>query len=245
MHPGSPVRIVSQGAQGEKPIPAVVSSIFPSANPDTHTAIVEAIVSNPDRSLLPGGFATMTITRAVHGDSLIVPAGSVISEDGQNSVWIARGAAQMYQAVICHSIYTAEEAKRDHYICPMDHGALVPMRTPDSDRGLKAYEVEVRTGASDGVSTEVASSDIAPGDRVVVHGMAGLVEGASVVNVGWGPNGPESFPSAAAANSGRVVYRCDKCGMTFSAADAKRDHYIDPMDGGKLVAVVPAHAGGA
>lgn len=31
------------------------------------------------------------------------------------------------------------------------------------------------------------------------------------------------------------------CGMTYSAADAKKDHYICPMDHSKLVAVKPAH----
>ncbi len=32
-------------------------------------------------------------------------------------------------------------------------------------------------------------------------------------------------------------YVCAKCHMKYSAAEAKKDHYIDPMDGGKLVAV--------
>ena len=30
-------------------------------------------------------------------------------------------------------------------------------------------------------------------------------------------------------------YVCAKCHMKYSAAEAKKDHYIDPMDGGKLV----------
>jgi hypothetical protein len=34
-----------------------------------------------------------------------------------------------------------------------------------------------------------------------------------------------------------TVYVCSKCHMKFSAADAKKDHYKDPMDGGTLVAV--------
>lgn len=35
----------------------------------------------------------------------------------------------------------------------------------------------------------------------------------------------------------QVVYECTKCHMKFSAAQAKKDHYVDPMDGGKLVLV--------
>lgn len=31
-----------------------------------------------------------------------------------------------------------------------------------------------------------------------------------------------------------VRYECAKCHMTYSAADAKKDHYKCPMDGGKL-----------
>jgi len=32
------------------------------------------------------------------------------------------------------------------------------------------------------------------------------------------------------------VYVCNKCHMKFSAANAKKDHFKDPMDGGTLVA---------
>ena len=32
-----------------------------------------------------------------------------------------------------------------------------------------------------------------------------------------------------------AMYVCTKCHMTYSAAEAKKDHYKCPMDGGKLV----------
>lgn len=32
-----------------------------------------------------------------------------------------------------------------------------------------------------------------------------------------------------------ITYQCQKCHMKVSAATAKKDHYKDPMDGGKLV----------
>ena len=38
-----------------------------------------------------------------------------------------------------------------------------------------------------------------------------------------------------------TMYQCQKCHMKVSAAMAKKDHYKDPMDGGKLVPV-PAKA---
>ncbi len=36
-----------------------------------------------------------------------------------------------------------------------------------------------------------------------------------------------------------TTYQCSKCHMTYTAAEAKKDHYKDPMDSGKLVAVTP------
>ena len=39
------------------------------------------------------------------------------------------------------------------------------------------------------------------------------------------------------------MYECQKCHMKVSAAVAKKDHYKDPMDGGKLVPVKPSSHG--
>jgi hypothetical protein len=39
------------------------------------------------------------------------------------------------------------------------------------------------------------------------------------------------------AKAASTTYQCVKCHMKFDAATAKKDHYKDPMDGGKLVAV--------
>jgi hypothetical protein len=42
-----------------------------------------------------------------------------------------------------------------------------------------------------------------------------------------------------------TMYECQKCHMKVSAATAKKDHYKDPMDGGKLTPVMNAPAKGA
>jgi len=47
---------------------------------------------------------------------------------------------------------------------------------------------------------------------------------------------------AAAKVPAATKYACSKCGMQYSAADAKKYKFIDPMDGGKLVAIKPAVA---
>ncbi len=37
--------------------------------------------------------------------------------------------ARMYTCVICHHEVNAAQAKKLHYICPADHGKLVPVKT--------------------------------------------------------------------------------------------------------------------
>ena len=39
------------------------------------------------------------------------------------------------------------------------------------------------------------------------------------------------------AKTAATMYECQKCHMKVSAAVAKKDHFKDPMDGGKLVPV--------
>jgi hypothetical protein len=108
--------------------------------------------------------------------------------------------------------------------------------------GGTARRVAVQAGATNGALTAVASDALSAGTPVVTRGQAGLTDGSSVVATAWGLNGPQTLPTAAAATSGQTVYRCEKCGMTYSAADAKKNNFIDPMDGGKLVPVAPAPA---
>jgi RND family efflux transporter MFP subunit len=195
IHVGSPVQIMVEGGQSPA-IHAHVTSVFPSADPQTRTAVVEAVISNPGDRLLPGAFVTMHITKGNITDRLLVPADALLYQGGQGYVWVAGGT-----------------------------------------ENASAQEIAVQPGASDGTWTEVTSPDLSAGERVVVHGQAGLVDGAHMVATAWGPNGPQSLPSATVANAGQTLYRCEKCGMTYSATDAKKDHYTDPMDGGTLVPV--------
>ena len=217
------------------------NAVFPSADTDTRTAIVEALVPNADHRLLPGSFVTMKIARPATADKMLVPAGAVISSEGQSFVWIARGvtaaAGSTYECSVCHMHYSAAQAERLHFRDPMDGGILTPIAAAPPSGPLTAHQVTVETGASDGAWTAVVSSDLKPGDRVVAHGQAGLMEGAQIVETAWGPDGPKSLPTAASANAGLTLYRCEKCGMTYSEADARKNHFVDPMDGGRLIAV--------
>lgn len=42
------------------------------------------------------------------------------------------------------------------------------------------------------------------------------------------------------AKTSATIFQCQTCHMKFGAAVAKKDHYKDPMDGGKLVPIKAA-----
>jgi multidrug efflux pump subunit AcrA (membrane-fusion protein) len=182
--PGSPVSLSAQGSPAREPIAARVTTVFPAADPQTHTDIVEAIVPNPGQRLLPGAFVTMRIAARAAGVHLLVPSESVVTMGGRSYVWIARAAngagATEYQCQKCGMRFSAADAKRDGYKDPMDGGALLPVADAGSSTSLSAHEVDVQTGASDGNSIEILSGDLHEGDLVVRSSIAGLTEGASV-----------------------------------------------------------------
>lgn len=247
VRPGTSVEIIPQGGTAHS-ITAKVTSVFPAANDQTRTAVVEAVIPNPGGRLLPGAFVTVRIAKPGASAGTLVPAGAVVSEGGNAYVWLASGGAitpATYQCEKCHMIYSAADARKNHYLDPMDGGRLLRVDSPSSSAtgGLTAHRVSVQARGSDGAWMEIAG-DIPAGSRVVTHGQAGLTDGTPVVATAWGADGPDSLPSAVAASQGQTLYRCEKCGMTFSAADAKKNNYVDPMDGGKLVPVTPPASSG-
>jgi RND family efflux transporter MFP subunit len=201
--PGNPVEIVPQ--DGGQSIAAKVSSVFPSANPDTRTAVVEADIPNPGHRLLPGAFVSVQIFKHAPSISqMLVPVSSIVTEGGQSFVWTTSASAAGNSSVV--------------------------------------HEIAVQVDESNDKYSAVESPSLNAGDQVVVQGQAGLIEGTRVVATDWGPNGPKTLPVAAKADADAITYRCSICGMHYSAADAKKLNYVDPMDGGKLVPVTPGAA---
>ncbi len=238
--PGTPIEIIPQGG-AIKSLAARVTSVFPAASDQTRTAVVEAVIPNLGGRLMPGAFVTVRIAKHGVSDRILVPAEAIMSEGGGSYVWVASGGASApisYQCEKCHMIYSASDAKRNNYHDPMDGGRLFPISSPSSSvRGLTAHRLPVQAGATDGTWTEIVSGDIPAGDQVVTHGQAGLTESAALVATAWGADGPQSLPTAVSAAHGKTLYRCEKCGMTYSEADARHNKFIDPMDGGRLVPV--------
>jgi len=93
---GSPVKVATTA--GGPPIAARVTAVFPFVEQGGRTAVVEAVVENPGRRLLPGQYVSMELTTGERPDALHVPRGAVAREGGQATVWvIADGRAEPHR----------------------------------------------------------------------------------------------------------------------------------------------------
>lgn len=83
---GSPVTVAT--ADGQATITALVTSVFPYVEEDSRTAVIEAVVANPERRFIPGQFVRMQFTTGTRQDALIVPGGAVSRLGGKARVWV-------------------------------------------------------------------------------------------------------------------------------------------------------------
>ncbi|HET8576879.1 MAG TPA: FixH family protein [Methylomirabilota bacterium] len=88
MKVGSPVTVTTTGGE---PFTARVTSVFPFVDQGGRTAVVEAIVDNPERRLLPGQYVTMQFVTGDRPEALSVPRGAVVRMAGKAAVWVAAG----------------------------------------------------------------------------------------------------------------------------------------------------------
>lgn len=84
---GSPVTVTTAGGQT---LVARVTSVFPFVDQGPRTAVVEAIVDNPARALLPGQYVTMQFTTGGRADALTVPRPAVARMAGKAKVWTVK-----------------------------------------------------------------------------------------------------------------------------------------------------------
>ncbi len=85
---GSPVTVTTTAGE---PFTARVTSVFPFVDQGGRTAVVEAIVDNPERRLLPGQYVTMQFVTGERSEALSVPRGAVVRMGGKAAVWVAAG----------------------------------------------------------------------------------------------------------------------------------------------------------
>ena len=73
------------------PIKGKITSIFPQANSQTRTVMVEAVIDNPDGQLLSGKFLEMKIVTARKPSVITIPQAAVVEFQDQPSVWVVEG----------------------------------------------------------------------------------------------------------------------------------------------------------
>ena len=84
---GSPVTVTTTSGQA---FTARVTSIFPFVDQGPRTAVVESIVDNQERRLLPGQYVTMHLVTGQRDDAMTVPRAAVSRLGGATKVWVVR-----------------------------------------------------------------------------------------------------------------------------------------------------------
>ena len=84
---GSPV-IVTLERNGGEPLQAKVTSVFPFVDPGARTGVVEAVVANDGRRLLPGQYVQMRFVTGARLNVLSVPREAVARMGDSASVWV-------------------------------------------------------------------------------------------------------------------------------------------------------------
>jgi hypothetical protein len=196
---------IRAAADTSKAISARVSAVFPGADPQSRTGIVEALVPNADGRFKPGEYITMDIAVAQSVGRLKVPweaivqqpdagdenSGQVIATRETSVVWLMEQAASTKPAVYTCTMHP--QIRRDKPgTCPICHMNLTPL---EAGGKFRARLVPVQIGASDGRFTEVLGG-LKEGAQVIVRGYDDLKNGDPVVPTLFGNDGPLELPPA-------------------------------------------------
>jgi multidrug efflux pump subunit AcrA (membrane-fusion protein) len=85
---GSPVKVTGV-VPGQPALTARVTAAFPFVDQGARTAVVEAVIDNPGRRLLPGQYVTMQFVTGERAMALTVPVTAVSRMGQKATVWIA------------------------------------------------------------------------------------------------------------------------------------------------------------
>lgn len=203
LHMGALVKILFPN--GERyPILTHITDIFPSADPNAHTVIAEAIVPNPQAQIRPGDYLTMQIVYEQTRRALVVPSTAVVYQPQPTSpilaskatpaVWVMRRGGPMRVVYTCTM----------HPQVQLNHPGKCPICGWNLVRETiggewQAHLHPVRIGGSNGLYTQILSG-IREGDRVIYEGYVGLHDGDKVIPVPWSAQGPSELPEAAQVN---------------------------------------------
>jgi len=91
---GSPV-IVTTTSGAQPFLSARVTSVVPFVDQGARTAVVESVVDNSGRRLVPGQYVQMQFVTGERKDALTVPRGAVARMGGKATVWVLKGEDQV------------------------------------------------------------------------------------------------------------------------------------------------------
>ena len=186
---GTPVRLHGEGIRKE----ATVTSVFPTVTPDSRTFRIEAIVENPDRTLKPGMFVSVSLGLSSGAAGLAVRSSAIQkSAEGGTYVWVLKDKKRDGQATDWTCTMHPEVSMPGPGLCPKCKMELVPR---DGSGKFVVEERKVTVGSTDGMHTAVLSG-LVPTDHVVWEGLEDLYPGAPVQPADWGANGPKNAPAA-------------------------------------------------
>jgi multidrug efflux pump subunit AcrA (membrane-fusion protein) len=172
IRPGSAVRVESEGSSRV----GRVSSVFPTVDPESRTFTVEAVLSNADRSLVPGMFAKMSVSTGARKTGLTVPSHAILMDaDGGHYVWVVGERAVEGASDWTCSMHP-EISRPGPGKCPICEMALIERH---QEGKFVALRRRVVPGSSDSDRTQVTIG-LKAGDRVIVSGHADLIEGAPI-----------------------------------------------------------------
>jgi len=205
---------------------ATVTSISPLADQASRTAVVEAVVPNPDGRLLPGDAVTMEITVSGYAESISVPISAIVRKDGRTAVWVVRSEAPKGKRIYYCTMHPEVTSDKPGE-CPKCLMKLVPKT---SEGHKKAHLVMVTTGLSGDDRIQVLSG-LSDGDEVIYKGNIYLKEGDIVFPTEWTADGPREMPKAPSADEMPSMLGMDHSGhnMTATAVDGNKSKSSDSV----------------
>lgn len=155
-----------------------INAISPKVDSDTRNAQIEAEVPNPDRVLIPGMFATVSIDVGTQQRNLTLPQTAVVYNPYGETVFAVKTKREADQA---RSADLAKTAAADGEAAPKEDKkkAAASKAPPVDPDALVVQQIFVTTGATRGDQVAITSG-LGEGAEVVTSGQIKLKSGSPI-----------------------------------------------------------------
>lgn len=179
---GSPVVAAATG-DGRPPFTARVTSVFPYVDQGPRTAVVEAVMENNGRRLLPGQYVQMQFVTGERADALTVPRGAVVRLDGKARIWTLKDDRAEPREVLLG----LENAERVEILTGLADGEQVVARGHENlYTGAQVTAVSDGNGTAQGTGQPKVAQAGDPAVQAPAAGHAGHGAGTLVAQAGGG-----------------------------------------------------------